>query len=94
MGTEGATVEVTERMHVKPLMSEQIVVPGERLCARCRHFDQDGTPFPTWGHCQMAKGASAAPVRFETKAYALDSAGYGARLCVAPDFGCNQFEGR
>lgn len=71
---------------------EVSTIQWSNRCAACRHFDQDGTPYPTWGHCQQAKGAGGAPVRQETRAFASDVTGYGARLNVAPDYGCTMWE--
>ena len=95
MSQENVMVEIKETGSVAPLgVAGSASLFLERTCRTCRHFDQDGTPFPTWGHCKMAKGSGDAPVQFETKAYAVDVEGYGARLNVAPDFSCNQFEAK
>jgi len=93
MSTEGTTVNVMENVGIRPAWSETVTIgANEKLCRTCRHFDQDGTPSPEWGHCQMAKGMDGAPVRFRTKAFASDAAKFGARLNVAPDHSCGMWE--
>lgn len=62
-------------------------------CQDCKHFDQDGTPQPGWGHCMRAKSNYGQPAQGMGRlAFAVDAAKFGARLNVAPDFGCIEWE--
>jgi len=45
-----------------------------------------------WGECQLGRSNDGRATHAETRAIAVDSEVYYARLATHPDFGCVQFE--